>query len=74
MSKLEYIFEIKPVESNILLFKVKSSISTLDLFNHLRSKNILIILMDKEWMRIVTHLDIKEKDVQVLFEALSTFS
>jgi len=74
LSKLEYISEIKPVESNIILFKVKSSISTLDLSNHLLSKNILIILMDKEWMRIVTHLDIKEKDIQVLFEGLSTFS
>ncbi len=74
LSKLIYVAEIKPVESNILLFRVKSSISTLDLYNHLLSRNILIILMDNEWMRIVTHLDIKEKDIQVLLEGLSAFS
>tara|TARA_B110000858_G_scaffold3535_1_gene4155 strand:- start:29862 stop:30890 length:1029 start_codon:yes stop_codon:yes gene_type:complete len=74
LSQLDFIAEIKPVQSNIVLFRVKNSTSTIDLHNHLLLRNILIILMDKEWMRIVTHLDIKEKHIQDLFEGLSTFS
>ena len=74
LSQLDFIAEIKPVQSNIVLFRVKNSTSTIDLHNHLLLRNILIILMDKDWMRIVTHLDIKEKHIQDLFEGLSTFS
>tara|TARA_B110000459_G_C16610947_1_gene496091 strand:+ start:1796 stop:2824 length:1029 start_codon:yes stop_codon:yes gene_type:complete len=74
LSQLDFIAEIKPVQSNIVLFRVKNSTSTIDLHNHLLLRSILIILMDKDWMRIVTHLDIKEKHIQDLFEGLSTFS
>ncbi|CAI8382865.1 MAG: L-allo-threonine aldolase [Owenweeksia sp. TMED14] len=74
LNQLEFITHIKPVESNIVLFKINSSLNTTDLHNHLLRKGVQVISMDKEWMRIVTHLDITKYHVQSLFDGLSTFS
>ena len=74
LKKLDYIAEIKPVQSNIILFRVIKSVNPPDLFNHLQKNGVYIILMDKEWMRIVTHLDISKKHFQMLSESLYSFS
>ena len=74
LKELDYIAEIKPVQSNIILFRVIKSINPSDLFNHLQKNGVYIILMDKEWMRIVTHLDISKKHFQMLSESLYSFS
>ena len=74
LKELDYIAEIKPVQSNIILFRVIKSVNPSDLFNHLQKNGVYIILMDKEWMRIVTHLDISKKHFQMLSESLYSFS
>lgn len=74
LKELDYIAEIKPVQSNIILFRVIKSVNPPDLFNHLQKNGVYIILMDKEWMRIVTHLDVSEKHFQMLSESLYSFS
>lgn len=74
LKELDYIAEIKPVQSNIILFRVIKSVNPPDLFNHLQKNGVYIILMDKEWMRIVTHLDISKKHFQMLSESLYSFS
>ena len=74
LKELDYVAEIKPVQSNIILFRVIKSINPSDLFNHLQKNGVYIILMDKEWMRIVTHLDISKKHFQMLSESLYSFS
>ena len=71
---LDYIAEIKPVQSNIILFRVIKSVNPSDLLNHLQKNGVYIIQMDKEWMRIVTHLDISKKHFQMLSESLYSFS
>ena len=74
LKELDYIAEIKPVQSNIILFRVIKSVNPSDLFNHLQKNGVYIILMDKEWMRIVTHLDISKKHFQMLSGSLYSFS
>jgi threonine aldolase len=74
LKELDYIAEIKPVQSNIILFRVIKSVNPSDLFNHLQKNGVYIILMDRAWMRIVTHLDISKKHFQMLSESLYSFS
>lgn len=74
LKELDYIAEIKPVQSNIILFKVIKSVNPSDLFNHLLKNGVYIIRMDKQWIRIVTHLDISKKHFQMLSESLYSFS
>lgn len=70
LSGLSYIKVVEPVETNIVIFELNSTIKESDFLQKLKEQNILIIGMGSNKLRIVTHLDytdmMHEKVLKVL--------
>jgi threonine aldolase len=60
LSRQQWIGKIEPVETNILIFSVRTGLSEKLLIEKLKEKNILISALGQGKLRIVTHLDYKE--------------
>jgi len=57
LSKKLYIKTVEPVETNIVIFELNNEIKEADFIQKLKDKNVLIIGMGSNKLRIVTHLD-----------------
>jgi len=57
LRKLSFIKKVEPVETNIVIFELNTSIDEITFVNKLKENNILIIGMGGGKLRIVTHLD-----------------
>ncbi|APY07211.1 threonine aldolase [Winogradskyella sp. J14-2] len=57
LSQLHYIKKVEPIETNIVIFEVDDTISEAQYLNKLKEKNIHIIGMGSNKLRMVTHLD-----------------
>jgi len=51
---------VEPIETNILIFSIQSSINEASLMSKLKQKGISISAMGHGKLRIVTHLDYRE--------------
>jgi threonine aldolase len=60
LSRQQWIGKIETVETNILIFSVRTGLSEKLLIEKLKEKNILISALGQGKLRIVTHLDYKE--------------
>lgn len=65
---------VLPVETNIVIFKVKDHINAEQLVLQLKEKGILCFTMGKQQIRFVLHLDVSEAMVQRCIEVLQKFS
>jgi threonine aldolase len=61
-----FIEEVIPPQTNILMFKLKSSISTDDFIKKMKAKGILVAAMGSQTIRLVTHLDFNDKMMEKL--------
>jgi threonine aldolase len=61
LSNLNWVKEIMPVETNIVLFKTESVEKANDIILKLKDKNIYAATTGEGWIRLVTHLDISEQ-------------
>ena len=61
LQQTDFIGEILPVETNILIFEVKGKYTAATLAQKLKENNILVIPISANQIRIVTHLDISDK-------------
>lgn len=68
-----WVAELLPVETNIVLFRLRSSSVREPLLAHLKSHGILANNMGADWVRFVTHLDIPPGAPTTLAAALSSF-
>ena len=57
LKEVSWVKKIKPVETNIIIFELKSEVDEKRFVNELAQKNIKIIGMGGGKLRIVTHLD-----------------
>ncbi|MCA0153207.1 threonine aldolase family protein [Winogradskyella vincentii] len=57
LESLTFIKKVEPIETNIIIFELKDSVSEKDFLNTLTEKNIHIIGMGSNKLRMVTHLD-----------------
>lgn len=66
----EFVEEVLPVETNILIFKVREPFTPQTLVAKLKESNILWYAISPTQVRVVTHLDVSramiEKTVEVL--------
>ncbi len=66
----DFVKEMLPVETNIVIFKVGGKYTAADIAATLKKHNILVIAISKTDIRIVTHLDITkamiEESIQVI--------
>ena len=73
LQKLESIKTVEPIETNIIIFELKDHIDESEFLNKLIEKNIHIIGMGSNKLRMVTHLDYTDEMHQKLLLALKEF-
>jgi threonine aldolase len=61
LKQLNYVKNVEPVETNIVIFYLIDSVKPKEFIQKLEKKNILITEMGQGKIRIVTHLDITDK-------------
>ncbi|WP_179348986.1 threonine aldolase family protein [Winogradskyella pacifica] len=57
LSKLSIIRKVEPIETNIVIFELNDGVDEAQFLNNLKEKNIHIIGMGSNKLRMVTHLD-----------------
>lgn len=70
---LPWVTEIMPVESNIVIFKVDTSITTQSFLDHFAAKNILFFSLSPGAFRFVTHLDFTNEMLEGLLTELKKY-
>jgi threonine aldolase len=71
LQQLPWVEKVEPVETNILIFAVKSPLSDKTVMEKLKQKNISISSMGHGKLRIVTHLDYKQVMHTYVLETLA---
>ena len=72
--QLDWIKDILPVQTNIVVIQLKNAESRDMIINQLRSKGILIMAFGPGMLRIVTHLDICESEIESVIHAFNTLN
>jgi threonine aldolase len=72
LEKCRYVESVEPIETNIVIFYLKDSISQEDFMKYLNAKNILLHSMGEGKMRMVTHLDFTEDMLKIVIDVLKT--
>ena len=67
----DYVGEILPVETNIIIFEVKGKFTPQQFAAKMKEQNILMIAISSTQVRIVTHLDITPAMVEKTIEAIN---
>lgn len=70
LKELHWVDTVEPVETNILIFSVKSQYDEASIIEKLKQKNIFISAMGRGKLRIVTHLDYREVMHSYVIETL----
>lgn len=68
----DFVGEILPVETNIIIFEVKGRYTAAQLATRFREEDVYMIAISPKQIRIVVHLDIKPADVKRTIELLET--
>lgn len=70
LNMAEWVEKVEPIETNIVIFQVKSNLTEIEVIEKLKQKNILIISMGQGKLRMVTHLDYREVMHTYVLDAL----
>ncbi len=73
LSGLSYVKEVLPVETNIIFFKMRDGLTGSELVDYLAKNEILALSLDRETVRLVTHLDFDDDMLGKTMEILKTF-
>ncbi len=73
LKDLNYIKEVEPTETNIIIFYLKDEVNTSNFENYLSKNKIKISSMGEGKWRIVTHLDYSDTMHKVFLEVLKKF-
>lgn len=71
LNKKQWIKEVLPVQTNIVVFCLEKESATADFLDQLKQKNILISELGGGWLRMVTHLDYREVMHEYVLETLT---
>ncbi len=67
----DFVGEILPVETNIIIFEVKGRFTAQELAARLKERGIFVIAISPRQVRMVVHLDISPENVQATIEAIN---
>ncbi len=65
-----FVSEVMPVETNIIIFKLKGQIKSDKFIDNLKSKRILVAGFGPQMIRMVTHLDFTDEHLDLLTTTL----
>ncbi len=71
LKQKDFIGEILPVETNILIFEVRGKYTAASLAQKLKENNMLVIPISANQIRMVTHLDISREMIEDTLRILS---
>jgi len=74
MKELDFVAEIKPAATNMVLFRLVAGADAAALLAHLESAGIRLIAMDRHWLRAVLHYDVGEPELNRLRSALARWT
>lgn len=70
ISKTEYVKLIYPIETNIVIFEVNENLTAKDYVDKLATKGIKCIAFGPQLVRMVTHIDFTDEDLNYMSEVL----
>jgi len=74
LNKAEFIKKVEPVSTNIIIFSLIDKVDENNFINKLKEKNILIISLGEEKLRIVTHRDYTNSQHDYFLSIISKMS
>lgn len=74
LKTLDYVDEIKPVETNIIIFSCKGKFTSNQLVEVLKQHQILAYAISPTQVRLVVHLDISEQMVEKTIDVLNALN
>lgn len=72
ISKLSYVKDIYPIETNIIIFELDDTITAIEFVQKMNEKGIKCIPFGKQLVRMVTHIDLTDNDLEYLHHVLSS--
>ncbi|MCL4109399.1 UNVERIFIED_CONTAM: hypothetical protein GTU68_033224 [Idotea baltica] len=73
VEQLPYVESLYPVETNILVFKLKADVSAAAVLQHLEAKGVLAVPFGGQYLRFVTHLDVTDGMIDFVIAACKSF-
>ncbi len=70
LPQCSFVNEVMPVDTNIIIFKLNESIKQKEFIEILRSNGILVVGFGPQTIRMVTHLDFTDKQLDILTTTL----
>jgi len=71
LAVLDYVENVRPVQTNIVIFDIKSNLTSASFIKLLRDHDILATPFGPQTVRFCTHLDVDEKMIEKTIEVLS---
>ncbi len=71
LKRKDFVGEIFPVETNIIIFEVKGRLTAAELAAQLKKNNIGVIAISKTQVRMVTHLDVSASMINETIQVLN---
>jgi threonine aldolase len=73
LRRLGYVESVLPVETNIVIFKLRDAVDTEAFLAYLRGRSMLALSIAKQTIRLVLHLDVSEAQCEALVGALKNY-
>jgi threonine aldolase len=74
LATLPYVAELLPVETNILVFRLRDEVVPAQYLEWLKSQGVLAVSFGGQWVRFVTHLDVTDDHLCRVREVIPAFS
>lgn len=74
LGKIPYVESVIPAETNIVIFQLPKTISIEKFVTNLKDKGILVVPFGPSQVRMVTHLQITDHDMDYLFNQLKSLN
>lgn len=72
VSELGFVSQVYSVDSNLVIFDLNDDVETSVIVDRFKANGILAILMGPKTMRLVTHLDVNDQDIDQVIGTLKT--
>jgi len=72
LEKQGYCEELIPIQTNIVLFRLRDELSPQAFLDQLAAKGLFAVSFGGQWIRLVTHLDISATDMQLARKILTS--
>ncbi len=71
LQQKNFVGEMLPVETNIVIFEVREKYTATELADKLKQQNIAVIAISKKEIRMVTHLDVTDEMIALTIEIIN---